>query len=154
MGTFNHNDSLSTTTNLACPDLDFANDYSPIVETAGECQYAYIKGEVDQPETVRLAIQDVNNVYRNTDVQPGLYSVNKKGKRLLVSTFETYRNTDVAGVTTTDYPIKVGVTFEYPVSAQITEAELMDALKRNVSVILGHSTSSILAKLMRGSLAQ
>lgn len=132
---FGHNDTLTTHISVNIPDLDFSSDYAE-KETgkANEKLYAYIKSPADQPESIRLAIQDVKNVYTGTDIQPGLYSVIKQGKSVLTSVRSTLRTNPSTGVFI-DYPVQTGITMKFPVCQEVTDATLVEVLTRNLGVM-------------------
>lgn len=154
MGSYNHNDTITTPVEISTPELDFEHDYALSSATENEAVYAYTKSELDQPESVRFANDSVNNVYSGTQIQPTLFSVNKKGRKLLCSIIGTFRDTAADG-TVTDYPVKTGITVTFPISARVDASAVMEQLKRNINCFFGHVDSADkLDTMMRGIVLQ
>lgn len=151
--------TTNTTTSVELTDIDFSGSFAEL-ETgkANEKIYQKITGNVDQPTSFRIAIDDVKNVYANTDIQPALYSVQKKGKRLLVSLRATLRKEDATTGTKVDYPIQTNCVMQYPISADVNAEDIYACLCDVFSAIVhgpvavgGHQYDQ-LNKLIRGSL--
>lgn len=148
-----------TYTSITIPDYDFKADFAPIESgKANEFICQKITGDVDQPCSYRIAIDDVKNVYSGTDIQPALYSVQKKGKRLLISLRDTVRKVNEVTGEKVDYPLQCNIVFQYPVSSEISATELYSQMQKTLAAIIhgpiegSDRYDAELNKLMRGSL--
>lgn len=138
---FSHNDTKTTTSTLTkVPQLDFANDYGIRSLSDKAVVYNYVKGNTDQPHSIRFAIDDVKNVYTNAEVQPGNYALNKKGKSLLIGVRDTARVEDANGVLT-DFPISCNISIKYPISASVTSDEVKDTVGRALAAMITASAA-------------
>lgn len=141
----------SSPLSVSVPKLAYSADYALQNETAGSCQLVNTTTPVNQPETARFAIQDVNNVYAGTDLDPALFSAVKKGKSLLVSMRDTAKLTE--GDNEIMYPVTCHMVIKYPVTTGIDEDDILEVALRNFALLFdGTNTAARVKELIRGSL--
>lgn len=90
---FGFTDSTTTKLQLSLPTLNYAKDYSVRTERADEVILTNTTSPLDQPETIRIAIQNVGNVYSGTPVAIESQSVTKRGVQLLIQLNDILRVT-------------------------------------------------------------
>jgi hypothetical protein len=126
---YGYEDTLTGTINVSLPALDYETDYAVVSEQSNNVVLTNVTTGVDQPETLRFAIQDVANVYSGTSIDPANFAPSRRGKKLLVSDHLTLRVPNGDG-TSTDFPVKMGLTFEFPTSVNLSDSAISDALHR------------------------
>lgn len=94
---FGYTDSVSTTISVAVPTLSYAKDFSIRTERAEEVILTNTTSPLDQPETIRFAIQNVGNVYAGTPVAVESQSITKRGVQLLIQLNDILRVTPDRG---------------------------------------------------------
>jgi hypothetical protein len=110
---------------------------------------------IDRPENIRLAYQEVQNVYSNTDVDPAVYAPSKRGTSILAQISETLSVTDsVDADYRIDLPISAHLVIKVPANEHINAAAVQVLVGRLLSSLFdtGSLTDSRLEAILRGSL--
>lgn len=135
--------------------LNYHEDFAVKSEVGSTLVLTNNTSPIDRPETIRYAVADVANVYKNTGVDPGYTLESKRGISLLAQLRAFYTVTDAA---VPGYekvlPVKAHLVLEIPCDAVITTDMALAIIGRLASTVLdtGVLTSSRLAKMLRGSL--
>lgn len=162
---YGYEDTLTGTITVDLPALDYSTDFTKVKsksKSKDDVVLSNITTGTDQPETLRFAIEDIDNVYSGTEIDPVRYGLSKRGKKLLCSDHLTLRVSNGDG-TTSDYPIKCGLTFEFPTSIALGDTAISDALHRVFAIAYdvsndtpssGKYTETLyrIKRLIRGSL--
>jgi hypothetical protein len=159
---YGYADTLTGTITVDLPALDYDVDYATVKSTSNEVIITNTTTSIDQPETIRFAIDDVSNIYNGSGIDPANYAPSKRGKKLLMADNLTLRVANGDG-TVTDFPIQLGMTIKFPTSVNINDTALSDALHRVMSIVydVSHDTPTSgkyaetltrIKKLLRGSL--
>lgn len=110
---------------------------------------------IDCPETIRLAITDVPNIYKGFAIDPNLFMDQKRGVSLLSQLTQVYTVTDVdVPGWQRVLPIKAHIVLQIPVDQSIT-ADMVKAVVGRLAATLfdtGVVTSGRLGRMLRGSL--
>lgn len=109
---------------------------------------------LDKPETFRVAVSDVTDIYKGMGIDPAQYGPTRKGKSLLCGLNSIYTVTDSVTGASYDVPLKCHVVITAPNDAVITLAMLEAHLGRMLAGIYesGSATTGRLGALLRGSL--
>lgn len=133
------------------PNLDYSSDFAVAEQTAKQVIMVNTTTPVDQVESLKFSIQDVNNIYANTNIDPTLYAPSKKGKSVVCSLQDTARITNSTTNTHVDYPIKAHFVLQFPVSTSISASDMLKVAKRMFALAFnGANTNARLNELMRG----
>lgn len=159
MANYGYHDSSSAKINMSLPALDYDKDFALVENGANAVILSNTTGPVDQPETIRYAISDVSNIYKNSDIQPIHRQDGVRGKKVLISVRDTARVTLGSG-DTVDYPVKAGITLEYPLSADLTPSDFFEVVSRCAAAtqdylkntVAGTADSNLMASIVRGAL--
>lgn len=157
---FGYTDSVLTTLNVAVPQLSYAKDYSVRTERAEEVILTNTTSPLDQPETIRYAIQNVGNVYAGTPVAVESQSVTKRGVQLLIQLNDILRVTpdeesssNCCCIAPYDLPISTHIVIRVPLNSNVTADTVLQVVKRNVAALFeGNNTSARLNSMLRGAL--
>lgn len=152
----------TTTVNLPRPALNYADDFTVKTDSSNskrtsECVLTNITSPLDQPEILRYSIEDINDIYSGTTINPSFMSQSKKGFSLLVQLNEVVRVTDSANPSfTLDLPVSVHAVIKAPKNRFITAAMLQSLHCRLLGAFFTteDTTNSpdMLARMIRGSL--
>lgn len=162
---YGYTDSFDNTKKIGMylPVLDYDKDFA-VSHDGDAVILSNVTTPVDQPETLRFAQYDVANVYKNTDIQPIHRQNGLKGKKNMISVLDTARVVN-ADSSVTDYPVKVSMAMEFPVSANLTSDNIYQVVQRCIAATQdymrlasvtesgwGNADASLLNVQLRGSL--
>lgn len=160
---FGYTDKVSTTKNIAVPQLSYAENFSKDSKKSvnGEIVINNTTTPMDQPERVRFALSNIKNIYDGTDVSLSSRAVSQAGVSLLVQLNDILRVTPDQGETCCcepgymDFPISTHIVIRTPLTQYITADTVMTVVKRNIAFLFGAGsdvTSARLNEMLRGSL--
>lgn len=130
--------------------------------SAGESILSNLRTEDGTKYSVRYAINDVNNIFAGTDIEPANAGAVRKGKSLLVKVRHTGRLMENVGTAEEpqllfkgEYPVEVGITCKFP-NAVVDAYDVRHVVTEAMTALLGDSASTTdeyaqLTKLMSGS---
>lgn len=110
---------------------------------------------VDSPETVRFAIQNVNDIYAGSEILPSYRATSKAGRQLLIQLNDVLRLTDSADPTYhADLPFSGHIVLRFPTNESTTALALQVFYERLVRMAYatGVADDTRLEALMRGAL--
>lgn len=159
---FGYTDKVATTKNVAVPQLSYAADFSVKAETSSEVVLTNTTSPLDQPETIRFALEPVRNVYNGTAIDPSAQSTSKNGVSLLVQVNDILRVSPETGESgcccgdgAMDFPISTHIVIKTPLVQYIDADTVLSVVKRNISALFGEGTdvtSARLNSMLRGAL--
>lgn len=157
---FGYADSVTATKNLVIPSLSYATDFSVKTETANELVLTNVTSPLDQPETLRMAIQNINNIYSGTGIDPSVMSVSKRGVSLVVQLNDILRvsqsdaENTCCGESVMDFPISAHIVLKVPIVQYVDAETVLTVLKRNVAACFDTNgvTADRLNSMLRGAL--
>lgn len=158
---FGYTDTTTATKSLVIPTLNYVNDFSEKkTDTASEVILSNLTCPLDQPETLRYAIQNIKDVYDGTGIEPSYRSVSHRGVSLVVQLRDILRVTQSETETQCcdpgiiDLPIETHIVFRVPISQYVDADTVLTVMKRNVAGVFDPTgvTSKQLNALLRGSL--
>lgn len=157
---FGYVDSVTTTKNLAIPDLSYTQDFAITKDDADEVIITNRTSPIDQPETFRFGYQTVANVYSNTGIDPSYMSVTKRGVSLVAQVNDILRVTcepseNTCNMTVVDLPITAHVVVKVPLSQYITAETAQTVVNRAISSLYdtGSTGTTRLDAMLRHALA-
>lgn len=84
----------STAVSYSLPQLNFGADFRVVKDEADEAIITNLSSPIDQPERFRFAHNIVNDVYKNSGIDPTLYYASRKGTQVLCQLTDVYSVTD------------------------------------------------------------
>lgn len=128
-------------------------DMATVQEEPGEVIITDPSAPIDRPHTLRYAVQNVNNVYSGTSIDPSVYAPTRRGVSLVI------QNNVVASVTDTndssyrvDLPISAHLVIKVPASDYLTSGQIYDIIRELYSGLYDQSGSPKIGALIRGAL--
>lgn len=147
--------AAASTKQPAIPDTDFSQFSEENKGKASELWITNTTSPIDVPETARIAIQNVGNIYDGTDILPSYFATSKAGRQLLIQLNDILTATDSADLSyRADLPFSGHVVLKFPTNSLVTADMLLAFYERLISMAFatGAVTKSRLEALMRGSL--
>jgi hypothetical protein len=147
--------AAAATKQPAIPDLDYSQFSELERGSKSDLWITNTTSPVDVPETARLSIQNVGNVYDGTEILPSYFATSKAGRQLLIQLNDILTATDSTDPTyRADLPFSGHVVLKFPTNALVTADMLLAFYERLVSMAFttGAVTKARLEALMRGSL--
>lgn len=156
----NYNDTTisgATAPVVTVPVLNYAVDFRVKNDEPNESIITNLMSPISQPERIRVAQQDVADIYRNSGIDPTLYYQSRRGTQVLVQLTDVFKVTDSADASyEAQLPISMHLVIKVPNNDLITEA----ALKTEIARLLGAlyetnasgSTTCRLTSMLRGAL--
>lgn len=158
---FGYTDSVTNTKSISIPTISYTSDFSrdTRVSKKGEQIINNRTSPLDQPETVRFAIDNISNIYKDTSIDPSAMSVSTKGLSLLVQLNDILRVTPDEGsgvypIMPVDLPIGAHLVLKVPSSQYVTATEAMNVVHRLVAFLYETDGTGLtrLEGLLRGAL--
>lgn len=146
-------EGVSTLT-LAKGIINWGVDYRVKSQDAKSLILTNLTSPLDKPETFRVAVSDVTDIYKGAGIDPAQYGPSRKGKSLLCGLNSVYSVTDSVTGVVYDLPIKCHVVLTTPNDAVITPAMIEAFLGRMLAGLYesGSATTGRLVAMLRGSL--
>jgi hypothetical protein len=148
-------DTISTTKNIAVPDLDYAHDFSVAESGDSETKLLNVSGAALEPcERLRYAKERVADIYRYTPTLKTAQLPSPVGARVLAESTEILSAANSVSGADLNIPIRVWTCIESSTHNAVTGAALLWALKRHIASLLatGAVDEGQLVKLFRGDL--
>lgn len=148
-------DTIATGKTLTIPDLDYANDFVKVEDTATEAKLANITSPaLGTAETIRYAKSDVKNVYTNTSVGASNQMPVKNGVRTLVEVNTLLSATNDVSGEEYQIPVRAWTCVQIPTASFITSDVLQYVLGRVLGAMFNTSKVDIsrTEEVVRGSL--
>lgn len=149
-----YTDSL-TGKSTTIPDLDYS-DFAVVSESPSEVILSNLTSPIDRTETIRYAIQGINDVYNNTDIDSSVKAASHKGISLVCQVNDIYSYTDETDPSSAriDLPVSAHLVIKVPKSTYITADDYLAVAQRAFSAIFGtgSATSAQLQLLLRGAI--
>lgn len=157
---FNTNTATSPATGTRTinpPPINFGSDFRVASESANEVILSNILTPINAPETIRIAISEVNDVFKGTrvtklDSNEG-QTPNARGVSLLVQLNGTGEDSNATGVY---YPWSANIVLKVPVGPAPGESDVIAMLTRLLGTLYDTSATSMntrIASMVRGALA-
>lgn len=111
-----------------------------------------ITSPAGKPETYRISVSPVKDIYKNSDIDPALYGPTRKGVSLLVAHTQVKTAVDATTGLTYDIPVKSHLVSVIPLDALVTPAIIEAEVGRMVTALYetGLATTTRIAALIRG----
>jgi hypothetical protein len=136
--------------------LNFQKDFRVKTNNPGkEVVLTNITSPVDRPENVRLAYQDIANIYSGTGIEPSVLSPSKKGVSILAQVTEVLSITDTTDASyRVDKPASAHLVLKLAQDEMITPTVVEKLIGRLLSSLYdsGLLTEERLKAILRGSL--
>lgn len=134
---------------------NFGADFRVVSDEPNEVIITNMNAPVAYPEKFRTAVTDIADIYRNSGITNTQYSVNRRGKNILVQLTETWTVTDTADTTySVALPVSCHFVIKVPEDPAVTADDVLTLIGRAVSGLFdsGSEEGTRLQALMRGSL--
>lgn len=156
---FGYTDSVSSKLTLEIPTLSYAKDFSVKSDTSNEVVLTNVTSPLDQPETIRFAIQNIGNVYTGTSVAVENRSVSQRGVQLLIQLNDILRveaadeGNNPCCETGFDLPISSHIVIKVPLNQYVNADIVLAVVQRNIAALFEeNNTSARLNSMLRGAL--
>jgi hypothetical protein len=149
-------DTISSTKQLALPDLDYAHDFSVVSESSQDgVRLQNTSGTaLESVERLRYSKERVADIYRNFATLKTAQLPSPVGARVLAESAEILTADNSVSGAELEIPIRVWTCIESSTHNAVTGEALLWALKRHIAALF--STGSVdadqLVKLFRGDL--
>lgn len=145
-----------TTPTWSVPQINWSTDFRVTSEEPGETWLTNLTSPLGQPERWRFAVSTVNDVYRNSGIDPTMYYQSRRGTQLLVQLTDVFAITDDQDSAYLALaPIKAHLVLTVPNIDLITSETALSELKRLTGGLFDAKASSVNARmnsLLRGAL--
>lgn len=143
-----------TAPSITLPVLNYDADFRlKAVSTANEVVMVNTTTSLDEDEQIRMAVSDISDIYKNAGISCDSIISNKQGYSLLVQLTKTVKIVDSTDATYTAHvPISAHMVIKIPKHEAITNAVIMDTVKRLVSSLYEDGTVKALA-LLKGAVS-
>lgn len=136
--------------------LNFKEDFRIKSNQNGkEVMLSNITSPIDRGESIRLAYNDINNIYSGTSIDPSVYSPTKRGISVLTQITNTLSVRDSSDPNfRVDLPISAHLVVKVPSSEFINAQQVEVLIGRLLSSLFdtGSTSESRLEAILRGSL--
>jgi len=141
---------------ITVPLQNWAMDFGVQVDDPGECAVTELTALTDQPALVRVSQRANSNVYAKSDIDPTAYLPSRSGTDTLIERRETWAETDSTDATYRKLiPVRCGITIQVPAYGNITDAQVLDLVKRTLAGIYdssGTSAIDVVSPILHGVL--
>lgn len=143
-----------TAPSITLPVLNYDADFRlKAVSAANEVVMVNTTTSLDEDEQIRMAVSDISDIYKNAGISCDSIISNKQGYSLLVQLTKTVKIVDSTDATYTAHvPISAHMVIKIPKHEAITNAVIMDTVKRLVSSLYEGGTVKALA-LLKGAVS-
>lgn len=135
--------------------INYGEDFRVKSQDASSVILTNMTSPLDKPETYRVAVSPVKDIYKGSSIDPNLYSVSRKGVSILCGLQKVYTVTDSADTSyEKDLPASGHIVLKVPADAVFTADVVEDLVGRIVAGLYesGSITTERLTAIMRGSL--
>lgn len=151
-----YTDTVTTTKNVAIPDLSYVSDFTVTTDTAKEAILTNITSPMDRVETIRFGSTDIKDVYTGTGIDPAFMAPSHKGVSIVMQMNDIWRYCDATNLALPqiDLPISAHIVLKVPKTSYVTADQFLSALTRAFSLAFatGSVTSTRLYSLLKGAL--
>lgn len=139
---------------LTLPVLNYDADYRlKAASSANEVIMVNTTTSLDQDESIRIAVSDITDVYKNAGISSDSIISNKQGYSLLVQLNKTVKIVDSGDATYSAHvPITANLVIKIPKHEAITNAVIQDTVKRLVAALYENGSIKALA-LLKGAIS-
>lgn len=143
-----------STLNLSKGIINWGKDYRVKSQEKGAVILTNLTSPLDKPETFRVAVSDVKDIYKGSVIDPAQYGPSRKGVSLLCGLNQVFTVTESATGVSYDVPLKMHIVIQAPTEALVTPAVIEASLGRLIAGLYesGSATTDRLTALLRGSL--
>lgn len=145
---------VASTKQITLDDLGYGTDWAVKGGVSNHGVFTNITTPVSFPETLRIAVKDVSNVYADTGIDPGLWAPTARGRSLVVSLRDTWREIDSEDATyEVALPMKAHLVLEVPnQNGTISASDINAFVTRLISALFtgGVSADSRITDILRG----
>lgn len=134
--------------------INWGADYRVKNQDKGSVILTNLTSPLDKPETYRVAVSNVNDVYKGSGIDPAQYGPTRKGVSMLCALNDVYTVTDSVTGLSYDIPMKGHIVLQVSADALITPAVIETFVGRLLAGLYesGSATTGRMTALLRGSL--
>lgn len=131
-------DTLETPKSISVPDLDYAVDYTKVLDEATEAKIANTTGpDLLSHENIRFARSEVANVYAGSNTDSAMTLATRKGVQVMAEIRNTYRAANSVSGNEYDLPCTGRIVLRFPAATCVTKTLVTDLLVRTIASTLG-----------------
>lgn len=135
--------------------INHAADFRVKEDTAAEAILTNLTSPIDRPEKFRIAISQIDNIYKGSGISSAVQAPSMRGANLLVQLTEIASITDDTDPAyRVDAPLSAHLVIKAPALAEVTEAHVLMLVGRLFSGLFetGSTSTSRLKAMLRGAL--
>lgn len=155
----NANDTVpsggSATMSVEVDNLNWSTDWAKTTNVAGNSVLTLVSAPPDQPQTARVGLTQVANVYTGTSVDPSYQLPFKRGVSAVAQLNAVYRVTDSdPSILPIDLPVSAHIVLRVPLSSLLTNDHMLAVIARTIPLLFDTSdtSSARIGKVLRGAL--
>lgn len=105
-------------------------------DVPGEALFVNSAGALDQPNTVRFAVQTISDLFKGSDLTPSEYQT-RSGLSMLAQVAEVWKVDDAAdALASLYYPASAHIVVKVPNDALVTSTVVADLVRRLLGAVL------------------
>jgi len=141
------------TLNFVRANTNYGVDWCEKSRTSGESIIVNTNSSNDRPEKIRIAYNEVKDVYQNSGIDPAYYAPSRKGFSLVSQITEVGRITESIDGSFVDVPFSAHLVIKGPAHELVTSTVIETLLKRLLSSLYNDNVTSLtrLSELMKGA---
>lgn len=133
--------------------LNYAADFAKRDGVPSDITLVNTTGAADRSETIRFAVNRVNNIYSGTSIDPSFHSLSKKGSSVLIQVNDVITVYDEDTKLRYDLPISAHLVVKTSLDEVITDSVLTEIVSRLIGAAYEQSGTAVggrLSRLIRG----
>lgn len=141
------------TLNFVRANTNYGVDWVKKEEVAGQTKIVNINSSNDRPEQIRIAYNEVKDIYAGSSIDPTYYGPSKKGFSLVTQITEVGRVTESTTGEFYDLPFSAHLVIKAANDELVTASVIETLLKRLLSSLYNDNvlTTTRLAQLLKGA---
>lgn len=133
---------------LTIPVLNYDADFRLKSTTANEVSMVNTTTSLDEDETIRLSVSEINDIYKNTGISADIISNTRQGYSLLVQVVRTVKVTDPNNSAFSSYlPLSAHMVIKIPKAEGVTNDVVQDLITRTIGAFYDNGAIKALAML-------
>lgn len=141
------------TLNLVRANTNYGEDWTEKERKTGETIITNVNASNDRPEQIRIAYSRVNDIYKNSGIDPVHFAPSKRGFSLVTQITEVGRVTESTTGESYDVPFSLHLVMKASNDELVTPAVMETLLKRLLSSLYldNEDGTERIAQLMKGA---
>lgn len=141
---------------ITIPKTNTGVDFRVESQKANSLIITNLTSPIGYPETVKFSTETIPDMYAGTTVEKALYAPSRKGRGVLVSLHDVFKETSSTDETYEKaLPFKTSIAFQFLQNSSVTTAMVLGEIARLLSFLYDTTSATMnsrLEALIRGSL--